>query len=217
MTIVLIEDYALLRVALQHILESVRGISSIRAFSGRHLDAEPPIAGQLVDLMVLGATGTGDHDLGVLSQSISLYAPRLVLMLYVAVDPAVMAAAARMGVAGYLPKASTPEALAAAVSLVLAGGQCYPRPAAAPLPRTQDPGRPARGLTRRQEDILRLLVQGKTMREISAQVGISVATVKSHARTLYWKLNARNQAEAAYIAVQMGLVPSAAPNGKEPL
>jgi DNA-binding NarL/FixJ family response regulator len=35
-----------------------------------------------------------------------------------------------------------------------------------------------------------------------------VATVKSHARTLYWKLNARNQAEAAYIAVQMGLVRS---------
>lgn len=44
------------------------------------------------------------------------------------------------------------------------------------------------------------------MREIGQQVGISVATVKSHARTLYWKLNARNQAEAAYIAVQMGLV-----------
>ncbi|MOA58821.1 Bacterial regulatory protein, luxR family [compost metagenome] len=48
------------------------------------------------------------------------------------------------------------------------------------------------------------------MREIGQQVGISVATVKSHARTLYWKLNARNQAEAAYIAVQMGLVRSGA-------
>ena len=65
-----------------------------------------------------------------------------------------------------------------------------------------------RELTQRQEEILQLLVQGKTMREIGQQVGISVATVKSHARTLYWKLNARNQAEAAYIAVQMGLVRS---------
>lgn len=51
------------------------------------------------------------------------------------------------------------------------------------------------------------MVQGKTMREISREVGTSVATVKSHARTLYWKLNARNQAAAAYAAVSLGLVP----------
>lgn len=71
---------------------------------------------------------------------------------------------------------------------------------------SQTPVPELRELTQRQEEILQLLVQGKTMREIGQQVGISVATVKSHARTLYWKLNARNQAEAAYIAVQMGLV-----------
>jgi DNA-binding NarL/FixJ family response regulator len=164
-----------------------------------------------VELLVVGCSGAAEADIGLLSQAMALFMPRLVLALYSVLDQNVMAACARAGVAGYLPKASSPDALAAAVSLVLAGGECYPQPQPRPLSTSQASLPELRELTQRQEEILQLLVQGKTMREIGQQVGISVATVKSHARTLYWKLNARNQAEAAYIAVQMGLVRGATP------
>ena len=157
-------------------------------------------------MLVIGCGGIAENDIALLTQAIAFFGPRLAMVLYSVLDQAVMAACARAGVAGYLPKASSPDALAAAVSLVQAGGECYPQPAGRPLPRTAAPALELRELTQRQAEILQLLVQGKTMREIGEQVGISVATVKSHARTLYWKLNARNQAEAAYVAVQLGLV-----------
>ncbi|SEJ90424.1 response regulator transcription factor [Achromobacter sp. NFACC18-2] len=206
MTTVLIEDYALLRVAIQHVLERVRNADEILAISPAHLLTMSSSINKPVELLVVGCSGSAEQDIGLLSQAMAFFMPRLVLVLYSALDPSVMAACARAGVAGYLPKASSPDALAAAVSLVIAGGECYPQPAGRPPGTTHSSVQELRELTQRQEEILQLLVQGKTMREIGQQVGISVATVKSHARTLYWKLNARNQAEAAYIAVQMGLV-----------
>ncbi len=209
MTTVLIEDYALLRVAIQHVLERARNNDDILAISPAQLLTMSSSINRPVELLVMGCSGLAEQDVGLLSQSMAFFMPRLVLVLYSVLDSNVMAACARAGVAGYMPKASSPDALAAAVSLVLAGGECYPQPAARPQGTTHAPSQELRELTQRQEEILQLLVQGKTMREIGQQVGISVATVKSHARTLYWKLNARNQAEAAYIAVQMGLVTSA--------
>jgi len=206
MTTVLIEDYALLRVAIQHVLERVRNADEILAISPAHLLNMSSSINKPVELLVVGCSGSAEQDIGLLSQAMAFFMPRLVLVLYSALDPSVMGACARAGVAGYLPKASSPDALAAAVSLVIAGGECYPQPAGRPPGTTHGSVQELRELTQRQEEILQLLVQGKTMREIGQQVGISVATVKSHARTLYWKLNARNQAEAAYIAVQMGLV-----------
>lgn len=208
MTTVLIEDYALLRVAIQHVLERVRNADDTLAISPAHLLNMSSSINKPVELLVVGCSGATEQDIGLLSQAMAFFMPRLVLVLYSSLDQSMMAACARAGVAGYLPKASSPDALAAAVSLVIAGGECYPQPAGRPPSATHTSVQELRELTQRQEEILQLLVQGKTMREIGQQVGISVATVKSHARTLYWKLNARNQAEAAYIAVQMGLVRS---------
>ncbi len=216
MTTVLIEDYALLRVAIQHVLERVRNADDILAISPAHLLNMSSSINRPVELLVVGCSGVAEQDIGLISQSMAFFMPRLVLVLYSVLDQSVMGTCARAGVAGYLPKASNPDALAAAVSLVMAGGECYPQPAGRTPGAVQSAVPELRELTQRQEEILQLLVQGKTMREIGQQVGISVATVKSHARTLYWKLNARNQAEAAYIAVQMGLVRGggAAPQGK---
>jgi DNA-binding NarL/FixJ family response regulator len=163
-----------------------------------------------VELLVLGISGLPETDLQVLATALSVLVPKYTLILHEALNPQVAREAARAGVCGLLSKASKPEAIIAAVHLVIAGGQCFPRTIVAPnQPQFQSYHRDQtaiRMLTSRQEEILRLLARGRTMREISHEIGISVATVKSHARTLYWKLNARNQAEAAYIAVQENLL-----------
>jgi two-component system nitrate/nitrite response regulator NarL len=210
MTTVLIEEYAILRIAIQHILETARSPESVMAVTPQKLSEMSMSLVRPVELMVLGNSGVADADLHVLSSAQTLLAPRYALILYDVLDPRVMLEAARVGVCGFLPKSSTPEAITAAVHLVLAGGQCFPRPIVEAAQGAQYVNARAqtaiRVLTPRQEEILRLLAKGRTMREISHEIGISVATVKSHARTLYWKLNARNQAEAAFIAVQQGLL-----------
>ncbi|AZW12076.1 DNA-binding response regulator [Bordetella bronchiseptica] len=203
MTTVLIEDYALLRIAIQHVLEHGRGAGEVRALASAELEAVASSVDRPPELAILGCSGVSEHDQLMLTRVIATLAPRNMLLLYPELDLAVLTAAARAGVAGYVAKSLSPDALGAAISLVMAGGQCYPLPVQA----SATPVRGAMQLTQRQEQILRLMVQGKTMREISREVGTSVATVKSHARTLYWKLNARNQAAAAYAAVSLGLVP----------
>ncbi|MFC4275078.1 helix-turn-helix transcriptional regulator [Achromobacter aloeverae] len=210
MTTVLIEEYAILRIAIQHILESARSPESVMSMAPQKLNELSLSLVRPVELVVLGITGVADVDLHMLASVQAQLAPRYALILYDTLDTRVMAEAARQGVCGFIAKNSTPEAITAAVHLVLAGGQCFPRLIVEAVQGSQHAAQraygPMRMLTPRQEEILRLLAKGCTMREISKEIGISVATVKSHARTLYWKLNARNQAEAAFIAVQQGLL-----------
>ncbi len=61
-------------------------------------------------------------------------------------------------------------------------------------------------LTRREEDVLRFLAQGKGNKEIAADLFISVETVKSHVRNIYKKLDLKNRIEASQAAVRYGLV-----------
>ena len=68
-----------------------------------------------------------------------------------------------------------------------------PHPPADPAPVA--PPSPA-GLTGRQHDVLRLLRQGCSTREIASVLGLAVPTVKSHLRALYRHLGAANRLEA---------------------
>lgn len=208
MSTVLIEDYALLRVAIQHVLRDAGLGEDLATGELSQLEALRNTGVHPVELLLFGGSAQAEHDVTALAAVLDVLAPRRVLVLYAEYEAALMAAAVRAGAAGYVSKSLSPAALSAAVRLVLAGGECYPMPTrTAPARRPSAvPDVPTR-LTQRQEEILRLMVRGKTMREISREVGTSVATVKSHARTLYWKLNARNQAAAAFTAVNLGLVP----------
>src|SRR6478752_1277155 len=95
MTTVLIEDYALLRVAIQHVLERVRNADDILAISPAHLLNMSSSINKPVELLVVGCSGSAEQDIGLLSQAMAFFMPRLVLVLYSAMDQSVMAACAR--------------------------------------------------------------------------------------------------------------------------
>jgi len=61
-------------------------------------------------------------------------------------------------------------------------------------------------LTRRERDVLRLLVAGHSDKEIAAALFIGMRTVQTHAEHLYAKLGVRNRHEATAVAVRRGLV-----------
>jgi LuxR family maltose regulon positive regulatory protein len=64
----------------------------------------------------------------------------------------------------------------------------------------------AEPLTDRELDVLALIAQGLTNREIAEQLVISINTVKTHAKHLYDKLDVRNRAEAATRAIELDLL-----------
>lgn len=61
-------------------------------------------------------------------------------------------------------------------------------------------------LTFREHEVLRLIAQGNTDKEIAAQFSLSVHTVKSHVRSILGKLHAENRRQAARLARQQGLI-----------
>jgi DNA-binding NarL/FixJ family response regulator len=61
------------------------------------------------------------------------------------------------------------------------------------------------GLTRRESEVLDLMVQGLSNRAIAARLILGEETVKTHARSVYRKLNASDRSQAVAAALREGL------------
>jgi DNA-binding NarL/FixJ family response regulator len=65
---------------------------------------------------------------------------------------------------------------------------------------------PAGDLTARERDVLRLIVDGKTNKEIGNALGLTEGTVKGYVNTMLAKLGASDRTQAAITALRRGLV-----------
>jgi len=63
------------------------------------------------------------------------------------------------------------------------------------------------GITRRELEILELIAQGMSNREIADKLFVSENTVKTHSSRLFDKLSARRRTQAVQIGKEMGLIP----------
>ena len=63
------------------------------------------------------------------------------------------------------------------------------------------------GITRRELEILELIAQGLSNREIADKLFVSENTVKTHSSRLFDKLSARRRTQAVQIGKEMGLIP----------
>jgi DNA-binding NarL/FixJ family response regulator len=119
-------------------------------------------------------------------------APRVrLLMLARTADAAAVNGAVELGLHGLLDAHAAPRELTQAVRDVLGGGHVFPAPVAV------DDAAPAVSLSRRQRQVLRLVAQGLTNRQIAAELTVSVNTVKFHVRTIFRELGIHNRVEAA--------------------
>lgn len=115
------------------------------------------------------------------------------------------------GAVGYLLKGANPDDLLAAVRLA-ARGESYLDPVMARIlvAEYRLGRRPRAGpgdlLSPREEQILGLIAEGKTGREIAADLGISPFTVERHRSNILAKLKARNKAELIQVAIRRGLI-----------
>lgn len=149
--------------------------------------------------------------------------------------PDLVRSAIDAGAAGFVPKASSPEAMMQALATVARGGICLPEAALAAhaagtagaahaakrsAPRTapvRDGSLPADGvplteigaafpqLTLRHAQVLGHLVRGLPNKEIARSLGIAEGTVKQHANAIFRELGLQNRTEAVYLLARMGV------------
>src|SRR5512146_1192672 len=111
------------------------------------------------------------------------------------------------GALGFLSKASAPEVLVRAIHAV-SRGERYVSPDVATnmAQAAAQPGRSdLEALTPREFEVLRLLVQGETVRTISKKLALSEKTVANHQSAIREKLGARNSAQLARLAARIGV------------
>lgn len=113
-----------------------------------------------------------------------------------------------LGASGYLLKDEIPEQIIEAVRGVARGETGWvSRKVAAKLSQIlQKDQDGAADLTRRELDVLRLVVEAKTNGEIGVTLGISEKTVEKHLDTIFRKLGVTSRVEAAVLAVRSDLI-----------
>ena len=113
------------------------------------------------------------------------------------------------GIKGYIPKRSDPKVMHNALKLILDGGTYIP-PALIEngSENATGNGRRSNGktLTNRQSQVLDLIAQGKSNKQIAYEMGVSEATVKLHINALLRSLKVNNRTQAVVTAQKMGLI-----------
>ena len=116
--------------------------------------------------------------------------------------------AIRAGAIGYLLKDTKAPELCRAIHAAAAGQvQLAPQAAARLLREVRTPESPE-PLTERETEVLRLLAQGLSNKEIGQYLVIGERTVKTHVSNVLAKLNVSSRTQAALHAIRMGLVPA---------
>ena len=117
--------------------------------------------------------------------------------------------AIKAGALGYLLKDSEPADLIRAIAQVSRGEpSLHPSIAIQVLQELRRPTQQTRSmdaLTSREVDVLRLVAQGLSNREISGQLTTTEATIKTHVSSILSKLHLANRVQAALYAVQEGV------------
>lgn len=114
------------------------------------------------------------------------------------------------GVCGYIPKRSDPKILNSALQLVLDGGTYIPPALIESGGAAQANGNGAKPkgktLTNRQAQVLDLVAQGLSNKQIAYEMGVSEATVKLHINALLRSIGVTNRTQAVVTAQKMGLI-----------
>jgi two-component system nitrate/nitrite response regulator NarL len=110
------------------------------------------------------------------------------------------------GIDGFLVKSVSPEALVQSLQLILVGETVFPTNLAALLTEMTPPAPQGtiRGISPREQEILRSLVTGASNKLIANRLGIAEATVKVHLKTLLRKIDVSNRTQAAIWAMNNG-------------
>jgi DNA-binding NarL/FixJ family response regulator len=203
MTILLVDDHALVRAGLKRLLATLPVGEILEAADGR--DALALLRARRVALVILDLNLPGLGGLELLRRMIQAGAgPILVLTMHA--EPLYAKRALDAGAAGYMTKNASPEELLTAVRRVTGGGRYVEAELAQALAAPGAGGRQALdNLSARELEIMRLLAKGSSLAEIAAAVGVGYKTVANNCGQIKSKLGVSRTADLVRLAIETGV------------
>jgi len=210
MRVLLADDHTLVRAGIRTLIEGLDG-ASVVAETGDGREAVELCERLRPDVVLLDVTMPGLNGLEAAPRIARVSPATKILVLSMHASEGYVAQALRAGVHGYLLKDAAATELEVALRAVLRGNS-YLSPA---ISRhvvdgfLRGPGQPASPLallTARQREILQLVAEGRSTKEIAADLGLSVKTVETHRAQLMERLEIRDVAGLVRLAIREGLV-----------
>ena len=208
--VLIADDHALVRAGIRALAERIEGIEVIGE-TGNGRDALRLITELRPQIVLLDLTMPELNGFDVLEGTCHEFPDVRVIVLTVHEAEEYAMRALKLGAAGYLPKSAASTELELAITTVLAGEK-YVSPELSRkmfLDHAKDnaqKGGLAAELTPRQLEVLRLIADGKTTKDIARELEISVKTVESHRAQLMDRLNIHDVAGLVRHAIKVGLV-----------
>ena len=210
--IVLADDHTLVRAGIRSLLESIEGVDVV-AESGDGRESLELIAKHQPDVALLDISMPGLSGLEVAKRAFQESPRTRVVILSMHADATYVSQALKAGVRGYLLKGATVSELPLALQAVMRG-ETYLTPKISQQvvdgflrDIEEEPG-PLEGLTRRQREILQLIAEGRTTKEIGGELQLSAKTVETHRLRMMDRLDIHDVPGLVRFAIRAGLISS---------
>jgi two-component system invasion response regulator UvrY len=202
-SVLLVDDHAVVREGYRRLLER-QGEIAVIGEAGEAATAHALFTSLNPQIVVMDVTLPGTTGLEAMRRMLIYNRDARVLMFSMHEDTIFATQALRMGAYGYVTKASAPNVLVDAV-LSVARGKKYLSAESAQKIALIDGSSSPHGLTQRECDVLRLVVQGQTVQEIADALGLNYKTVANHQSAVRQKLGADTTIELLRKANALGL------------
>jgi DNA-binding NarL/FixJ family response regulator len=210
--VVLADDHAVVRRGLRSLMEAEPGVTVV-AEARDGLEAVRLCAEHQPDVVVLDIAMPLLNGIDVAARLQKADMPPRILILSMHSDESYILRALAAGAQAYLLKEATDEELVPALRTVMAGKRFFSAAVAALLVEDYVHHLRARGLsdsfqllTAREREVLQLLAEGHSNKEVASVLVVGLSTVETHRSNLMQKLNLHNTAEIVLYAVRRGVI-----------
>ncbi len=209
--IILADDHALVRAGIRTLLEKLPGVSII-AESGDGRETVALVQARDPDLVIMDISMPGLNGLDATARIVREHPRTKVLMLSMHTGEDYVLQALRAGATGYLLKDAATEELHLAI-LAVRKGETYLSPTiskevlARHRQHVLDPkAEPIKALTPRMREIVQLIAEGRSTKEIAFLLNLSVKTIETHRMHLMARLGLHDVAGVVRYALRTGLI-----------
>jgi DNA-binding NarL/FixJ family response regulator len=208
--IVLADDHALVRAGIRALIERIPGLEVVaEAADGR--EAVALVAEHRPEVALINISMPELNGLEATARIASAHPYTRVVMLSLHADEEYVRRALSRGASGYLVKSADTAELELAIRAASRGDVWLSPSVSRSVVRSMlegaAPDEPFEILTPRQREVLQLVAEGKTSKDIADRLGLSVKTVESHRAQLMKRLGVTNIPALVRTAIRLGVVP----------
>lgn len=208
--VVIVEDHALVRAGMRALLQKIEGVEVVSDV-GDGWEAVKSVQTDAPDLVLMDIAMPGLNGLDATLRIVKESPNTRVILLSMHANEEYFQQALEVGASGYLLKGAELAELELALRTV-ARGETYLTPAVAKYAikayreKSEGPSGPLMKLSMRQREILQLIAEGQTTKDIAQRLNLSVKTVETHRSQLMERLDIHDVPGLVRFAMRVGLI-----------